>query len=149
MNKKGIILTFISCALIFVACGSSNNDSSNLSIEEVSLTPAVEVLSPATEVTTVDDSNSIGAIAWYPNSADESLYALAGTNCVTFYFKKSGVTTGNGYIGLGESGASNLLEGFKTSDNSRVVVSTMDDIGKNYQQHLKQSRLFQSSQNQG
>ncbi|AOZ97847.1 hypothetical protein [Butyrivibrio hungatei] len=128
MKKKLVSVILISAAMVLslTACGKKNTtDNANA---DMSLAPLVETLPQLTEASPEVESNSVGLMAFYPNS-NENMYALAGTNAVTFYFENKGIQLGDGKIGVYEAETNNIYSTVDVADTSSFVIDEMDSVG--------------------
>ncbi|WP_026653354.1 hypothetical protein [Butyrivibrio proteoclasticus] len=129
MKKKLLSVILISAAVVMslTACGKKSNATDTAS-EDVSLAPLVETLPQLSEATPEVENNSVGLMAFYPNS-NENMYALAGTNAITFYFENKGIQLGDGKIGVYEAETNNIYSTVDVADASSFVIGEMDGVG--------------------
>lgn len=86
---------------------------------------ARETLSPATEIyVSEEELNTVGACAYYPNMNREA-HALAGSNCLTLYFKNENVLPQAGQVALFEKDTQKKVAAFDVFDEESVVVSAV------------------------
>lgn len=130
MKKLVTVSLILILVLAVMSCGqkTTTNDSAS---SDMSLAPLTEVkLENATEVTPEDSNanNSIGLMAFYPND-NENMYALAGTNTMTFYFESKRVNLGTGKIGIYEQASNAIYATRNAEDKDFFDIATMDEIG--------------------
>jgi hypothetical protein len=97
---------------------------------ELSLAPLTEDHGKALEegdAEIASAANTVGLMACYPNS-NTDMYALAGSNEVTFYFQNQGITGGAGRVGVYDQMTSALYA--TASPGTDGHVSELDDNGK-------------------
>lgn len=122
--KKAFIILIVS-ALVLTACGKKQEEESS---EEIILQPMTEVITPPTEVQPEAEQNSVGLMAFYPND-NENMFALYGTNAVTFYFENKNVMRGDAKIGVYEADTNAIYASVDASDTSSYEVGEMDSVG--------------------
>lgn len=123
--KKSSILLIIS-VLLLTACGSKQKATEEVQLQ--ALEPMTEVLVQPTELRPEAEQNSVGLMAFYPND-NENMYALYGTNAVTFYFENKGVTRGEGKIGVYEADSNAIYTSVDVTDSGALVIGEMDSVG--------------------
>lgn len=99
IRKFMIVATALILAFCTVSCGKKEAEDDVIEIPEEQLAPLEEkVTSPALESQVpASDPNSVGNMVYYPNS-NEFLGALAGSNTLTLYFEKGGISSGKGRV---------------------------------------------------
>ena len=128
MNKCVAVVSVLLMALAVASCGKKEEEA--VEIPEEQLAPLEEkVTSPAEEAQVpASDPNSVGNMVYYPNS-NEFLGALAGSNTLTLYFEREGVTTGSGRISIYNDGDYSLLAYVDVSDSSSCRMEPIDNNG--------------------
>lgn len=122
-----VVLLFALITVSIVGCGKQKAGEKKQ--EEIVLQPLTEKLTPATEVAPVAEENSVGLMAFYPNS-NENMFALAGTNAFTVYFQNKRIKVGSGLINVFDATTNQLYTSQSAENTDAFVVSAMDEIGK-------------------
>lgn len=127
--RKGIVCILALLLVCCTACGKKEQeqkvDTTDIELaplEEKAVSPAVESQAPES------DPNAVGNIVYFPNS-NEFLGALAGSNALTLYFEKSGVTSGTGRITVYDEEDYSMLSYVDVSDTSSCRMSPIDNNG--------------------
>lgn len=130
MKKRVVaVLLSVMVAAVLVSCGKKEEeehvDTSEMELaplEEKAVSPAVESQAPES------DPNAVGNMVYYPNS-NEYLGALAGSNTLSLYFEKSGVTSGTGRITIYDESDYSMLSYVDVSDTSACRMAPIDNNG--------------------
>ncbi len=126
MKKKICMVLILSLILMVCACGKNKDNTSGQGDGELSA-PA-EGLPQLTEAKVEPAENSVGLMAFYPND-NKNMYALAGTNCVTFYFENKDIKLGTGKIGIYESENNSIYSSVDVADTTNYHIDAMDSVG--------------------
>lgn len=123
-------------ALFSVLCLSGCGDESSAhEAQQTSTTELIEVreeLESAVEVYVPDSqTNIVGGVMYYPSDGEYSS-ALAGTNCLSLFFKNSNVTAGTGAISLFERDTLKKVASIQASDAERCIAYELSSDGKEY-----------------
>jgi hypothetical protein len=129
INKRVMVGMFIAFSVIMAACGKKE-DKALVDDETIELAPLKEeTVAPAVESQVPDsDPNAVGNIVYYPNS-NEYLGALAGSNTLTLYFEKDGVTSGTGRVTVYDEADYSMLSYVDVSDTSSCKMAPIDNNG--------------------
>lgn len=129
INKRVMVGMFIAFSVIMAACGKKE-DKALVDDEAIELAPLKEeTVAPAVESQVPDsDPNAVGNIVYYPNS-NEYLGALAGSNTLTLYFEKDGVTSGTGRVTVYDEADYSMLSYVDVSDSSSCKMAPIDNNG--------------------
>lgn len=129
MKKRFVATLLLMMTLpLCVSCGKKQEQ--KVEVEDVPLAPMEEkAVSPAVESQAPEsDPNAVGNIVYFPNS-NEFLGALAGSNALTLYFEKSGVSSGSGRITVYDEEDYSMLSYVDVSDTSSCKMSPIDNNG--------------------
>lgn len=132
-RSLSVILILILLCLTITSCGNKNASDQGTSAGNqtpVELAPMTEKITPASEAKPTSDENSVGLMAFYPNSSNENMYALAGTNTLTFYFQRKRVKLGSGYLYLYDAIYDENYDTVSASDSAAFNIKDIDEIGK-------------------
>lgn len=130
--KRFLVSVILSCLLCVsaTACGSSSSESDS-SAEASTLAPLTESKVDTSAIAISEASeDSVGNVVFYPTGTSY-LAALSGTNSVTVYFEKEGITAGNGFMALYNADTQNKLAYVQCSNEQYCTVTDIDDNGKN------------------
>lgn len=115
-------------AVFSVACGGNSNN--NTTSQRQYLDTPVEV-KPSEDFTAQESQTAtqgVGEVKIFPSGVDENA-ALAGTNCITFFFKNPDITLGDGNIAVFDT--SNFASSsVSVKDSNNVGITPMSDDEK-------------------
>lgn len=130
MKKKICLFSLLTITLLLSGCGREAMAQNTREGATEELIQMRETLLPAEETFVPEDElNTLGTVAYYPNLREDS-YAVAGSNCISLFFRSTQVVQQSGQIALFEKDTRKKIASLDVSDQENVILSPLSEEGK-------------------